>query len=217
METDPFLEGIMKFHQGLEKTFHIYKWYDENKASMAKIAIDKYLQENKTFKFWTFLSFSVLLLLFSHSVTSRSLKPHGLQHVRLSCPSLYPRVCSDSCSLSWWCHPTISSSAAFLSFSLQSLPTPGVFFTWVGSYHVAKVLELQCQHQYFQWIFRVDFLQDWLLIKSSRIWLLTSNQKGFPFDLLVVHRTLKSLLQHHSLFSVFSLFFSVSVFSVTVC
>ena len=54
METDPFLEGIMKFHQGLEKTFHIYKWYDENKASMSKIILDKYLQENKTFKFWTF-------------------------------------------------------------------------------------------------------------------------------------------------------------------
>ena len=82
----------MKVHQGLEKIFHIYKWYDESKASMAKIALNKYLQENKTFKFWTFLSFSVLLLLFSHSVTSRSLKPHGLQHVRLSCPSLYPSL-----------------------------------------------------------------------------------------------------------------------------
>ena len=65
----------MKFHQGLEKIFHIYKWYKENKVSMAKIALDKYLQENKTFKFWTFLLFSVLLLLFSHSVMSNSLKP----------------------------------------------------------------------------------------------------------------------------------------------
>ena len=39
-----------------------------------------------------------------------SLRPHGLQHTRLPCPSLPPRVCSDSCPLSWWCLSTISSS-----------------------------------------------------------------------------------------------------------
>ena len=52
------------------------------------------------------------LLPFSHSVVSmsNSLWPHGLQHARLPCPSLSPRVCSNSCSLSWWCHATISSS-----------------------------------------------------------------------------------------------------------
>ena len=43
---------------------------------------------------------------------SNSLWPHGLQHTRLLCPSLFPRVCSDSCPLSWWCYPTISSSVA---------------------------------------------------------------------------------------------------------
>ena len=39
---------------------------------------------------------------------SDSLWPHGLQHARLPCPSLSPRVCSNSCPLSWWCHPTVS-------------------------------------------------------------------------------------------------------------
>ena len=53
-----------------------------------------------------------LLLLFSHSIVSCSLWSHGLQHARLPCPSPSPRVCSDSCPLSRWCHPTISSSAA---------------------------------------------------------------------------------------------------------
>ena len=49
-------------------------------------------------------------LLFSRSVVSDSLWPHGLQHARLSYPSLFSRICSNSCLLSWWCHPTISSS-----------------------------------------------------------------------------------------------------------
>ena len=46
---------------------------------------------------------------------SDSLWPHGLQHARLPCPSLSPRVCSNSCPLSRWCHPTISSSVALFS------------------------------------------------------------------------------------------------------
>ena len=50
------------------------------------------------------------LLLFSSSVVSSSLLPHGLQHTRLSCPSLSPGLCSDSYTLNWWCHPTIPSS-----------------------------------------------------------------------------------------------------------
>ena len=49
-------------------------------------------------------------LLVSRSVVSISLQSHGLQHSRLPCPLLSPRVGSDSCPLSWWCHPTISSS-----------------------------------------------------------------------------------------------------------
>ena len=46
-----------------------------------------------------------------------TLRPHGLQHTRLPCPSLSLRVCSNSCPLSQWCHPTISSSAAPFSSS----------------------------------------------------------------------------------------------------
>ena len=77
------------------------------------------------------------------------------------CPSLNPGVCSDSCALSRWCHPTISSSAALFSFCLQSFQHQGLF-QWAGSLHqVAKVSELYFQHQFFQWIFRVDFLWDW--------------------------------------------------------
>ena len=51
----------------------------------------------------------MLLLLFSHWVMPNSLKPHGLQRIRLPCPSLSPGACSNSCPLSQWCHPTISS------------------------------------------------------------------------------------------------------------
>ena len=49
---------------------------------------------------------------FSRSVVSDPLRPYGLQHGRLPCPSLSPGVCSNSCPWSRWCHPTISSSAA---------------------------------------------------------------------------------------------------------
>ena len=61
-----------------------------------------------------------LLLFFSWSVVSDSLRPHGLQHARLPCP------CSKSCQSSWWCHPTISSSVVPFS-CLQSFPASGFF------------------------------------------------------------------------------------------
>ena len=60
-------------------------------------------------------------LLFSHSAVSDSLQPHELQHARLPCPSLSPRACSNSCPLSWWCYPTISSSVIPFSSCPQSL------------------------------------------------------------------------------------------------
>ena len=60
-------------------------------------------------------------------VMSDSLGPHGLQHTRLPCPSLSPRVCSKSCPLSQWCHPTISSSVTSFSACPQSLPASGSF------------------------------------------------------------------------------------------
>ena len=64
---------------------------------------------------------------FSCSVVSDSLQPHGLQHTRLPCSSPTPRVCSNSCPLSQWCHPTISSSIVPFSFHLQSFPESGSF------------------------------------------------------------------------------------------
>ena len=90
------------------------------------------------------------------------LQPHELQHTRIPCPSLCPGVCLNSCPLSQWCYPAISSSVFllfFLFFLLPSMfPSIRVFFQWVSSSHqMAKVLEFQLQHQCFQWIFRVDF------------------------------------------------------------
>ena len=58
---------------------------------------------------------------------SNSLRPHGLQHARLPCPSLSPVVCSNSCLLSQWCHPTISSSVTAFSSCSQSFPASGSF------------------------------------------------------------------------------------------
>ena len=63
----------------------------------------------------------------SHCCSVDSLQPHGLQHARLPCPSLSLRVYPNSCPLSQWCHPTISSSVAPFSSCLQSSPASGSF------------------------------------------------------------------------------------------
>ena len=65
----------------------------------------------------------ILLLLFSHSVVSSSLRPHALQHTRLPCPSPSP----GACSLSRWCHPTILSSVIPFSSCLHYFPASGSF------------------------------------------------------------------------------------------
>ena len=98
-------------------------------------------------------------------------RPRGLQLAGPLCPSPTPRVYSNSCPLSRWCHPTISSSVVPFSSCVQS----------VSSLHqVAKVLVFQLQHKSFQWIFSTHFFRiDW-------------------FDLFAGQGTLKSLLQHHS-------------------
>ena len=62
---------------------------------------------------------------------SDSLGPHGLQHTRLPCPSPTPKACSNSCPLSWWCHPTISSSVTPFSSHLQ-------FFQASGSFQISQ-------------------------------------------------------------------------------
>ena len=64
---------------------------------------------------------------FSCSVVSDSLQPHGLWHTRLPCPSPTTRAYSNSCPLSWWCHPTISFSAVPFSSCPQSIPASGSF------------------------------------------------------------------------------------------
>jgi len=64
---------------------------------------------------------------FSYSVMSDSLRPHGLQHAGSPCPSPTPRVYSNSCPLSWWCHPIISSSVVPFSYCFQSFPASRSF------------------------------------------------------------------------------------------
>ena len=115
-------------------------------------------------------------------VMSDSLWPHGLQNDRPRCLSPIPGACSNSCyyhqvrNAIQPSHPLSSSSPPDCNLSQNQ-----GLFQWVSSLHqVAKVVELQLQHQSFQWIFRTDFPWDWL------IWY------------LAVQGTLKSLLQHHS-------------------
>ena len=69
----------------------------------------------------------MIFSLFSCSVMSNSLPPHGLQHARPPCPLPSPRACSNSCPSSRWCHPTISSSVVPFSSCLQSFPESGSF------------------------------------------------------------------------------------------
>ena len=64
---------------------------------------------------------------FSPSDMFDSLWSHGLQHARNPCPSPDPRIYSNSRPLSWWCHPTISSSVVPFSSRLQSFPASGSF------------------------------------------------------------------------------------------
>ena len=85
-----------------------------------------------------FLSLSISSVQFSCSVVFNSLQPHGLQHVRPPCPSPTPRVYSNSCPLSQWCHPTVSYSvipslAAFNHSQHQGL------FQWVRSFPVSRL------------------------------------------------------------------------------
>ena len=83
-----------------------------------------------------------------------TLWPHELQHARLPYPSLSPWVCSSSCPLSQWCHPTVLSSVAPFSSCPQSFPAPGSFpMTWlftaggpsIGASALASVLPMNIQ------------------------------------------------------------------------
>ena len=108
---------------------------------------------------------------FSRSVMSDSLQPHELQHARPPCHSPTPRVHPNPCPSSWWCHPSISSSIVPFSSCPQSLPT--LCMRWPRYWSFSFSIIPSKEHGGL--IFRMDWL-----------------------DLLVVHGTLKSLLQHHS-------------------
>ena len=99
-------------------------------------------------------SSSISSIQFSHSVVSDSLRPHELQHARLPCSSPSARVCLNSCALSQWCYPTISSSVVPFSSCPQSLPASESFpmsqlFSWggqsTGVSAVASVLPMNTQ------------------------------------------------------------------------
>ena len=117
---------------------------------------------------------------FIHLVLSDSLWPHGLQHARLLCPSPMPRACSNSCPLSQWCHPTISSPVIPFSFCLQSFPPS-------GSFPMSQFLALGGQS---------------IGVSASALVLPMNIQDWFPLGLTgwttLQSKTLKSLLQHHS-------------------
>ena len=112
---------------------------------------------------------------------SDSLLPHGLQHARLPCPSLFPRVCSDSCLLGQWYHPTISSSVVSFSSQLQSFQVSESFqMSWLfTSSGQSTGVSASTWVPLMIYSGLISFRMDWL-------------------DLLAVQQTPKSLLQHHS-------------------
>ena len=118
---------------------------------------------------------------FSRSGVSNSLRPHGLQHDRPPCPSPTPGVYSNSCPLSRWCHPTMSSSVVHFSSCLQSFPA-------LGSFPISQFFAIRWP-KYWSFSFNISLCNEHSGLISFRMdWL----------ALLAVQRTLKSLLQHHS-------------------
>ena len=112
---------------------------------------------------------------------SNFLQPHELQHSRPPCPSPTPGVYANSCPLSWWCHPTISSSVIPFSSCPQS-------FSASGSFPNESALLIRWP-KYWSFSFNISPFNEYPWLISFRIgWL----------DLLAVQGTLKSLLQHHS-------------------
>ena len=97
-----------------------------------------------------------LLLLFSCWVLSGSPRPHELQHARLPCPSLSPGVCWNSCLLSQWYYPTISSSVTPFSSCPPSFPGLGSFP--VNQFFLSGDQSIGASLSVLQWIFRADFL-----------------------------------------------------------
>ena len=143
---------------------------------MRILSLYHFLLNLGTFEVWFFIR----SVQFSCSVVSNSLRPHGLQHARLSCPSPTPGACSNSWPSSWWCHPTISSSLVPFSSCHQSFLASGSFpvsqFFASGGQSIGASVSISHSNEYSGLIsFRIDWL-----------------------DLLAGQGTLKSLLQHHS-------------------
>ena len=131
--------------------------------------------------YWISMKSGMWYARFNHSVMSTSLRPHGLQHARPPCLLPAPRVYSNSCPLSWWCHPTISSSVVPFSSCLQIFPSIRVFSN-------ESILCIRWP-KYWSFSFSISPSNEYSGLISFRMdWL----------DLLAVHGTLKSLLQHHS-------------------
>ena len=102
-------------------------------------------------RLWPYISSGLLeldclsCLLFNCWVVSASLRPHGLQYARLLCPG----ACSNSCPLSWWCHPTISSSVVPFSSCLQFFPSIEKPFLCISSqlcgwWHSGSIYTVAC-------------------------------------------------------------------------
>ena len=121
----------------------------------------------------------VVVQLLSHM---NSLWHPGLQQTRLPYPLLSPRICSNSCPLSWWCYLTISSAVVSFTSCLQSFPAIRDFSN-ESAFHIRLP-------KYWRFSFSISLFSEYSGLISCRIdWC----------DLLAVQGTLKSLLQHHSL------------------
>ena len=115
---------------------------------------------------------------FSSSVASDSLWPHELQHARPPCPSPTPRVHSNSCPLSRWCHPAISSSVVPFSSCPQSLPASESFpmsqlFTWGGQSTGASALASFLPENTEGW--SPSEWTGWISLQSKGPWRVFSN------------------------------------------
>ena len=95
---------------------------------------------------------------FSHSVVSGSLQPHGLQHAGLPCPSPTPKVYSNSCPSSQWCHPTISYSVIPFPSRLQSFPASMPFPMSQFFASGGQSIGVSASASVLLRIFRTDFL-----------------------------------------------------------
>ena len=124
-----------------------------------------------------------ILAQFRRSVVSDSLRPHEPQHARPPCPAPTPRVYSNSCPLSRWHHPTISSSVVPFSSSLQSFPASGSFprcqfFSSsgqsIGVSALASVLPMN--------------IQDWFPLGLTGLIFLESKQLSRVFSNIIVQK-----------------------------